>query len=335
MQKSSTIAVLGAGSWGTALAILLARNGHKVHLWGRDSKLMEQIKAESCNTKYLPKHILPNNVCIEPDISVALADSQWIVLTTASYVAQDMIKPIVKFQNTDLQGLIATQKGITPGEGLFMPEMFSKHLPAHIPSLFLSGPSFAAEVARGLPTAVTIAATQLEVAEEAGQLFRNNMFRVYISSDTIGVGIVGALKNVIAIATGVSDGLAYGSNARAALITRGLSEIRRLAEKLGGNPLTVSGLAGLGDLVLTATDTQSRNHRYGMLLAQGQSSEQAKASIGQVVEGDTTARNICARAATLGVEMPICKGIEQIITGRSEVRKVVDGLLQRETKEED
>lgn len=335
MQKSPLISILGAGSWGTALAILLARNGYPVKLWGRDAKLIEQVRQQAGNAKYLPGHLLPDNVTASADIEWVLTDSTWIVFAVASAGVASMVPAVVPHLGSTHQGVIATQKGMVADEDLFMHELFARVLEPHIPVAYLSGPSFATEVAQGLPAAVTMAATDLTLAGNAAQVFQSSLFRVYTSRDVIGVGIAGALKNVIAIATGISDGLQYGDNARAALITRGVSEIRRLAQALNADPITISGLAGLGDLILTATGGKSRNYRYGKLLAQAYSSEQAKAIIGQTVEGEMTATRVCQRSAELGVEMPICLAVKKVISKEAEISSVVDALLCRRFKEED
>jgi glycerol-3-phosphate dehydrogenase (NAD(P)+) len=325
----TTAAVLGAGSWGTALAVQLARRGHRVLLWGRSPGHMAQLAAERVNARYLPGVALPP--AIEPTASLeevrAAAD---LLLAVPSHAFAATIVAL----GPGPRRLAWATKGLEEGTGRLLHEVAAEYLGGEAHLAALSGPTFAREVAAGLPTAVTVAANDAGHAERIAALLHGGPFRVYTSSDLTGVGLGGAVKNVIAIAAGMADGLGLGANSRAALITRGLAEIMRLGRKLGARTDTLMGLAGLGDLVLTATDDQSRNRRFGLALAHGQSPAAAAAQIGQVVEGAPAAAAVRALAARHGVEMPICEQVCRVLRDAVAPRDAVAALMERARRRE-
>ena len=319
------VTVVGAGSWGTALAITLARNGHSTRLWGRDGNALDAIARTGTNSKYLPGHEVPPSVKVEPTLAQA-AGAHLLAVPShafANLVATLSAMPASRF------GVLWATKGLDPSSGRLLHEVAEELLPAGTPTGVLSGPSFAGEVARQLPTAVTLASTDSDFAREWAARLTNPCFRVYTSDDVVGVQIAGAVKNVLAIAAGIADGLGFGSNTRAALIARGLSELSRLGEAAGGRAATFMGLAGLGDLVLTSTDDQSRNRRLGLALARGATVRDAAASFGQVVEGIETSAQVMSLAQRFGVEMPICEQVRAVVTGVSTAGEAVQTLLAR------
>ncbi len=335
MAKHTRIGILGAGAWGTALAVHLANQGHAVRLWTRHTQKHSTLSDRSAARKHLSSHSLPDTVVIRDNLAQTVIGSDWLILAVPAAAVHAVLAVALPYITSSYQGVICTAKGMDRKHGLFMHQVIPAALDKRAVDIYLSGPSFADEVIAGLPTAVILATYDTDVAKRAAALFHSKIFRVYISTDVIGVEVAGALKNVIAIAAGVSDGLGYGANARAALITRGLSEIRRFALRLGASSATFSGLAGLGDLVLTCTDQQSRNYRYGKLLARGSSNQQARQAIGQVVEGVFTAQIVCDFARRENVELPICFAINQILRNQIDIKQVVDQLLDRDVKIED
>ena len=329
MTRCPDIAVLGAGSWGTALAILLARNGHGTLLWGRDDAALAAVARAGSNEKYLPGQRLPDRLAVEPNLSRALEAASRCLLAVPSHAFGEVVaaisgKPAVR------QGLLWATKGLDPAGGRLLHDVASELLAPGAPLGVISGPTFAGEVARCLPTAVTLAATDAGFAREWAARLANSRFRVYTSDDLAGVQIAGAVKNVLAIAAGIADGLGFGANTRAALIARGLSEMERLGEAAGGRTATFMGLAGLGDLVLTCTDDQSRNRRFGLALAQGISPAEAAAAVGQVVEGVETSARVLGLARQFGIEMPICEQVRAVVTGSSSAGEAVEALLARD-----
>ncbi len=327
------ISILGAGSWGTALATLLARNGHTVRLWDRDSQHIESLKRVRQNRRHLPGIPLSERITPEINLSAALEDSQYVLVVTPSSGFRDILKKTRQYLGVDFN-LIWASKGLEPGSGKFLHQVVDEELPGHHAIAALSGPSFATEVARGLPTAVTVASRNAAYAKAVVKLFHCPQFRAYTSEDIIGVELGGSIKNVLAIAAGISDGMGYGANARAALITRGLAEIMRLGTHLGGLRETFMGLAGLGDLVLTCTDDQSRNRRLGLALGRGKALEQAVADIGQAIEGLHTAKELAALAETHRVEMPITGQVKRVLFDHEPPVSAVENLLTREPKPE-
>jgi glycerol-3-phosphate dehydrogenase (NAD(P)+) len=322
------IAVLGAGSWGTALAILLAGNGHRVALWGRDRDQMAAMMGERRNRRYLPDFEFPANLHVNADLDDALAGAQFALAVVPSHGFQELCECLAT-RATKLKGLFWATKGFDPGSGRLLHEVAADTITTSLPTAVLSGPTFANEIARGLPAAVSCASANAEFAEQVAELFRNDRFRVYASTDMIGVEIGGAVKNVLAIAAGIADGLGFGANTRAALITRGLREIMRFGTALGGRTESFMGLAGLGDLVLTCTDDQSRNRRFGLALAGGQSVAAAQLSVGQVVEGVAAAREVVSKASRMAVEMPIAEQVNKVLHEGVAPADAVHALLTR------
>lgn len=322
------IAVLGAGSWGTALAILLARNGHGVVLWGRDREQVAAMAGERRNRRYLPEHEFPRELKVTASLDEAAAGARLALVVVPSSGFQAVCASLAS-RGADLTGMFWATKGFDPGSGRLLHEVAAETTAGKLPTAVLSGPTFANEIARGLPAAVSCASTHAGFAEQVAELFRNEWFRVYTSTDMIGVEIGGAVKNVLAIAAGIADGLGFGANTRAALITRGLREIVRLGAAMGGQPESFMGLAGLGDLVLTCTDDQSRNRRFGLALAQGLSVAAAEQSVGQVVEGVGAAREVMRQARKIGVEMPIAEQVNRVLHEGAAPADAVHALLAR------
>lgn len=313
--------------------MLLARNGHKVKLWDHDNQHVLALSKDRVNQRYLPGIPLPDNVQPVSDLEDSLTDSDFILSAVPSSGFRSVLKKISSIANPPINFIWAS-KGLEPGTGKFLHEVVTEELTENAAIAALSGPSFAAEVAKGLPTAVTIASENIEYASIVARLFHCPSFRAYTSDDLIGVELGGSIKNVLAIAAGISDGLGYGANARAALITRGLAEIMRLGKCLGGKRETFMGLAGVGDLVLTCTDDQSRNRRLGLALGRGVALDKAVSDIGQAVEGLHTAREISAVAEHHGVDMPITYQVKRILFENESAADAVDALLARESKPE-
>ncbi len=331
--KSSSVAVLGAGSWGTALALLLSNNGHSVKLWDRDRNHIERLSNHRCNQQYLPGIPFPENLTLHEAFDSSLTSSDYILVAVPSIGFRDILKKIAATIGSDFKLIWAT-KGLETDSGKFLHDVVTEELPALRCSAIVSGPSFAAEVAAGLPTAVTVASYDHEFSSSVADLFHSPVFRTYTSNDVIGVELGGSIKNVLAIAAGISDGLGYGANARAALITRGLAEMMRIGEKLGGRRETFMGLTGVGDLVLTCTDDQSRNRRLGLALGKGLSCEGAVADIGQAVEGLHAAKEIYELAHRLQVELPIVEHVKRVLFDGMPPSVAVQALLAREQKAE-
>jgi len=327
-----TWAVLGAGSWGTALALVLARNGHHVQLWEHDSEQATRLQQERENRLYLPGIELPATVAVSADLDQALADAQSILLAVPSHAfrsALEKLRPRVK----PTQPLLWATKGLDAASGGFLHHVALELLPQAGAFAVLSGPSFAAEVARGMPTAVVIASKNTDFATATAQAFHSESFRVYTSQDVIGVELGGSVKNVLAIATGISDGLGFGANARAALITRGLAEMVRLGVALKADPQTLMGLSGVGDLILTCTDDQSRNRRFGLALGRGHDPAQAQCEI-NTVEGVRTAAELFSLGQRTGVETPICEQVYRILQGQLSAGEAMGALMRRSQKAE-
>jgi glycerol-3-phosphate dehydrogenase (NAD(P)+) len=333
MNPPATITVLGVGSWGTALALLLARNGHVVRLWGHDPQEVEPLRQERENRRYLPGLPFPPALTVGVDLAAAVAGADWALVATPSHAYRETLERLRAVLPTTA-GLAWATKGLEPGSGRFLHEVTAEVLGASWPVAVISGPSFAGEVARGLPTAVTVAAYDADHARRAALLLHGSNMRAYTSTDIVGVELGGAVKNVLAIATGIADGLGFGANTRAALITRGLAEMTRLGLAVGGQRETFMGLAGVGDLVLTCTDDQSRNRRFGLAIGRGQTAEAACAAIGQVVEGAVTVREALRLARTHQVEMPITEQVDRVLHQGQDPRRAVEILLARNLKPE-
>ncbi len=326
------IAVLGAGSWGTALAIQLARNGTTTLLWGRDSEAMAQMEVERCNSRYLPESPFPELLTPAADLTATLRLADHVLLAVPSHAFRDTLRTIAPQLKPGCHLGWAT-KGLEPGSRKLLHQVVAEELGEGQSCAVISGPTFAAEVANGLPTAVTVAGSS-GATELYACCLHGGSFRAYSSRDVIGVEIGGACKNVLAIAAGIADGLGFGANSRAALITRGLSEMMRLGVELGGAAETFMGLAGLGDLVLTCTDDQSRNRRVGLALGRGSSLDEAIAAIGQAVEGVKSAPEVFKLSREMGVEMPISEQVYRVLYEGETAQRAVEALLQREQKAE-
>ncbi len=325
--------VLGAGAWGTALAALLAGNGQSTCLWGRNTSHLQEMADSGVNSYYLPGVVLPKSLRFEPELAAAVASAKDLLLVVPSHAfcqTLEAIKPYV----SESARLIWASKGFEPGSGRLLHQVAEGVLGATRPMAVITGPTFALEVAKGLPTALTVASANQAFAAEIAARLHNNTFRAYTSLDVPGAEVGGAVKNILAIAAGISDGLGFGANARAALITRGLTEVMRLGEALGGHKETLMGLAGLGDLLLTCTDDQSRNRRFGLALGRGQSIAEARASINQVVEGIDAAREAHGLAESLAIEMPIIEQVYQVLFNQCSPREAVHHLLTRQQKPE-
>jgi len=327
------VTVLGAGSWGTALAMLLARNGSPVKLWDKDEAHIARLCSERLNQRYLPGIELPELLSPIADFDDALDAADYVLIVVPSIAFRSVIRKIRSHAGA-AYNLVWASKGLEPDTGKFLHQVLDEELPDHHLVSALSGPSFATEVAKGLPTAVTIASTDTDYARQVAELFHCTRFRAYTSEDVIGVELGGAIKNVLAIAAGISDGLGYGANARAALITRGLAEIMRLGIALGGQRETFMGLAGVGDLVLTCTDDQSRNRRLGLALGRGMELDEAVTEIGQAIEGLHTARELAALADSRQVDMPITQQVKHVLFDGGDAATAVDTLFTRELKAE-
>ena len=326
------VIVIGAGSWGSALAMVLARNGHPVFLWDCETALIQKLQQEQSNEQYLPGIKLLPLIHPVTDLQKALKECSDIIIAVPCNGLISVLN-LLQDSNGPLNICLAC-KGMVSAEEPLNHETVSRVLHGNVKIAALSGPSFAMEVAKGLPTAVTIASEQIATAGYFSGLFHNGMFRIYTSEDIIGVQLGGALKNVMAIAAGIADGLGFGANSRSALITRGLAEITRLGVELGGKPETFMGLAGLGDLVLTCTDNQSRNRRLGLALAEGKSVDDIHREIGQAIEGARTAVAVHDLAVEHGIEMPISEQIYLVLNGDQTPGNAVQELLAREPKAE-
>ncbi|HXH02950.1 MAG TPA: NAD(P)H-dependent glycerol-3-phosphate dehydrogenase [Candidatus Competibacteraceae bacterium] len=331
-MSAASVAVLGAGSWGTALALLLARNGHATRLWGHRSEHIVQLCADGENRRYLPGIPFPAALTPCAALAEAVTGAELVLVAVPSH-AYGATLAALRPHLGDNQGVAWATKGLEHGTGRFLHEVTAEQLGAR-PAAIVSGPSFAREVAAGLPTALTVAAAEHGYARRVAALLHGPTLRAYTSTDVVGVELGGALKNVLAIAAGISDGQGFGANARAALITRGLAEMVRLGEAVGGRRETFMGLAGIGDLILTCTDDQSRNRRFGLAVGRGTAITDALATIGQVVEGMTTTPEILRLARSHGVEMPITEQVEAVLYHGRAPRQAVESLLARDPKAE-
>jgi glycerol-3-phosphate dehydrogenase (NAD(P)+) len=331
--RQERIAVLGAGSWGTALAIHLGRADHDVRLWARDEGLVQEIVARRRNPRYLTGVPLPDNVLATSEASRALDGAHAVVVAVPSHV----VRPVVRAVRPRLDAgtiVISAAKGLEAGTLSRMSQVIADETSGSLAVVVLSGPSFAEEVARGLPTAILAASSDATAAAHIQECFRGPSFRLYASDDVAGVEIGGALKNVIAIAAGVVEGLGLGHNSMAALITRGLAEISRLAGAEGGRRETLSGLSGLGDLVLTCTGDLSRNRHVGVELGRGRTLEDVLASMHMVAEGVRTTGAALALGARHGIELPIAAEMSAVLEGRRSPREAVEILMGRRQRRE-
>jgi glycerol-3-phosphate dehydrogenase (NAD(P)+) len=327
------VAVLGAGSWGTALASLLARHDYPTVLWGRDAAQLAQIDASHENRRYLPGVPLPESLAATSDLAAAVASAEWILVVTPSHAFPETLRALAPLRRPGA-GVAWATKGFEPGSGRFLHEVAAELLGPDVPLAVVTGPSFAKEVAQGLPTAVTVHSDDDAFAQAVADALHGPAFRAYTGSDMLGAELGGAMKNVLAVATGIADGMALGLNARAGLITRGLNEMLRLNARLGGRAETLMGLAGLGDLVLTSTGDLSRNRRLGLALGRGQSLKEAVREIGQVVESVQTVDEVMRLAGRHGIELPISALVQRVLHEEITPAEGLKIILAREQKPE-
>jgi len=331
--SAHSIAVLGAGSWGTALAIQFARSGRPTRLWGRDPARLAQMQRERVNARYLPGSSFPDSLTVSADLPASIRAARDVLIAVPSHAFRQLLGELKPLLTGDMRLAWAT-KGLEPESGALPHQVAHEVLGQHRALAVLSGPTFAREVGAGLPTAMTIASPDAAFAEALARDLASPNFRAYTSTDMTGVEVGGAVKNVLAVGAGLSDGLGFGANTRVALITRGLAEMTRLGTALGGQRDTFMGLAGLGDLVLTCTDDQSRNRRFGLLLAAGRSVQAAREEIGQVVEGYTAARAVHLIAARERIEMPLAQGIYRVLYEGMPAQDAVRALMARPIRPE-
>lgn len=332
---SRRVAVLGAGSWGTALADALARNGHEVRLWAWSKELEANLRATGRNERYLPGVDLAPALKVDHDLSSVLHEADAVLSVSPSHYVRSVMSAAAPYVEPEAL-LISASKGLELESNLRMSQVLNQVLPGRLAEgvVVLSGPSFAAELARGLPTAVTLASSDARHARAVQEMFQSDRFRLYTQSDVVGTEVGGALKNVMAIAAGISDGLGLGNNARAALLTRGLAEMGRLVETKGGQSVTLAGLAGMGDLVLTCTGDLSRNRRVGLALGSGRKLQAVLEEMDAVAEGVRTTRAARELAATHGVEMPIVEAVYSVLYESVDPMEALARLMAREPKPE-
>lgn len=324
------VTVLGAGAWGTALAILLQRGGHRVTLWGHDATRLEIMRHTGKNERHLPGIVLPSDLRLETDVTAAIAGAECVVVAVPSKAFREVTAVLANFSGT----LVSVTKGIEPQTGLTMCGILAANAPrAQLAAL--SGPSLALEVARGIPTAIVAASEAATVAAGVQKLFHRPAFRVYTTTDITGVELGGALKNVIAIAAGVCDGLGFGDNSKASLITRGIVEMRRLGVACGAQAETFAGLSGMGDLMVTCFSKLSRNRGFGERVGRGEKPEAVLANMTSVAEGFPTARSACELARKLKVSTPIIDEVHAMLYEGKNLRQAVQDLTTRESKAED
>ena len=334
MTEKTAITVLGAGSYGTALAVALARNGHNTLIWGHQVDHIQRLQSDRENKTFLPGVTFPERLQPESDLAKCIAATDTILLVVPSHVfglVLSQVKPLLRPEHR----IAWATKGLEAKTGRLLEEVARDIVGKAYPLAVLSGPTFAMEVAKGLPTAVAVAGTDLSFTKHLSELFHNQSnFRAYISEDFTAVQLGGAVKNVIAIGAGLADGLGFGANARTALITRGLAELTRLGVALGATESSFMGMAGLGDLVLTCTDNQSRNRRFGLALGSGKGIDEAQVEIGQVVEGYRNTEEVYNLAKRVNIEMPICEQIYYVLYQGKAVKEAAMDLLSRSKKGE-
>ena len=328
MSEQTPIAVIGAGSWGTALAIQFARKGRAVRLWGRDAPQVQAMYRDRVNNRYLPSAPFPGSLQVEAELEDAVRGARDILIAVPSHALRETLQRLRPLLDNETRIAWAT-KGFELGSGKLPHQVAAELLGERHSMAVLSGPTFAKEVGAGLPTALTVAANDDDFASDIAKSLSAENFRAYTSRDMVGVEVGGAVKNVLAIGAGMADGMGFGANTRVALITRGLVEMKRLGLALGADKETFSGLAGMGDLVLTCTDSLSRNRRMGLALASGKSIAEAQEEIQQVVEGVLAAEAVHEVAESLGVEMPICKEIYRILYQSVPPREALRKLMSR------
>jgi glycerol-3-phosphate dehydrogenase (NAD(P)+) len=327
------VGVFGAGSWGTALAAQAARNGHVTTLWGRDREQVAAMRKARRNLRYLPDLDLPDGLGFSADLDEAAVDADLLLVVVPSHAFPQILRELAPLRREGT-GVAWATKGFELGSGRFLHEVADEFVGAGVPKAVVTGPSFAREVTAGLPTAVTVHSEDAAFAQRVADALHGPTFRVYTGADMLGAELGGAMKNVLAVATGIADGMQLGLNARAGLITRGLNEMLRLNQALGGRAETLMGLAGLGDLVLTCTGDLSRNRRLGLALGRGQGIEEAVKAIGQVVEAIQTADEVMRLAERHGLDLPICALVARVLHGDITPQEGLQLLLAREQKAE-
>lgn len=328
----TNITFLGGGSFGTSLAILLADNKNKVNIYDRDNDVVKDINENRKNDKYIKNLIIPQNVTAYNDLNLAIKDAEFIVLAVPSHVIRTISKELKGKINKEVT-IISIAKGIEEGTNLRLSQVIKEELPEN-DVVILSGPSHAEEVSLNIPTTVVVSSENMDKAKVVQDLFINPTFRVYTNDDLVGVEIGGAVKNIIALAAGVCDGLGYGDNAKAALMTRGMAEIVRIGVKLGGKSETFLGLTGMGDLIVTCTSIHSRNRRAGYLIGSGKTTEEAIKEVGMVVEGIKACKAFYKLKEQLNIEMPITDILYKIVFEQIDVKEAVTYLMEREKKSE-
>lgn len=328
----SAIAFLGGGSFGTALSIMLAKKGFDINIWDRNQDVLNDINIKKENMRYLPNVIIPNNVKAFSDIGKTVEGAEYIVLSVPSHVIRKVcgcLKPYIK----DNQTIVSIAKGIEEETGKRLSTVINEEMPYN-PVVILSGPSHAEEVALDIPTAVVATSTKMEYAKKVQDIFMTSKFRVYTNDDIIGVEIGGAVKNIIALAAGISDGIGYGDNTKAALMTRGMSEIMKIGIKLGGKKETFAGLTGMGDMIVTCTSMHSRNRRAGILIGKGKSMEEAQSEVGMVVEGINACKAFHELNEKIQVTMPITDELFNVLFNKKDPKYAVYELMTRDKKDE-
>lgn len=330
MSNKQSIAILGAGSWGTAVGIALAEHGHTVELWTQNKVHYQDMQNKRCNERYLPDNPFPPSLTCTMQLEDCVAQAAHVLIAVPSHAFSDLLTQLPQPK----AGVSWLTKGVDPSSRLVLSELVSQRWGPSYPTAVISGPSFAREVALGLPTALVVASLHPVYQQQIRDLLHTSSLRVYLSDDLVGVQLCGAIKNILAIACGISDGIGYGANAQAALITRGLAEMRRLLEAFHARTETCLSLAGVGDLILTCTDNQSRNRRFGLLLGQGLELEAAEKTIGQVVEGKYNAEQIYTLAQEHQIEMPICTEVYAVLSQQRSPQEAVTQLMNRPAREE-
>lgn len=324
-MKKNTLAILGAGSWGTAVAIHIAQAGHRVLLWGRDAKAMQDMAKSGANTRYLPNNPFPPTLLPQTDLALVLKKADEVCIAVPSHAFLTLLESI---HQPPKRGIAWITKGMDSTTHQLLTSLVKAKWGNDYPCAILSGPSFAKEVASGLPTALTLACDNAEYQKTILSYFQHSPMRIYLSDDLLGVQLCGIIKNVLAIACGMSDGLHFGTNSKAALMTRGLAEMRRLGIAMGAQESTFQGLAGLGDLVLTCTDDQSRNRRFGLAIGQGTPPNQALKAINQVVEGFYNANQVAYLSNQYSVHMPICESVLHVLEGHYSAKEAAIRLIE-------
>ncbi len=329
---SKNIAVIGAGSWGTALAVSLCGNGHHINIWDVNDSHLKELEEKRENIKYLPEVSLPESLQIAYSIEAAMKDAEIVLFSAPAQHFRSALDGALPYLKPEMT-LVNVAKGIEQKTLMRLSEIAMEKLP-HAKYVVLSGPSHAEEVGRGMPTTLVAASEEQQLAEYIQDVFMSDSLRLYTNSDVVGVELGGALKNIIALGAGISDGMGYGDNAKAAMMTRGIAEIARLGVKLGANLSTFSGLTGIGDLIVTCTSMHSRNRRCGILIGEGMKPSEATKQVGMVVEGMYTTEAAYQLAQKFDVEMPITEQIYQVIKEQSDAREAVIRLMTRQKKHE-